>query len=180
MIDTTGLPTPLALAVRRLNVCGPDNSADTFLCGSYAAESVIKLLGCGLMAGLESKAADYAYRMSYTLVRADGLGTWESVIRESTTPPLAAYLPSSMTPLTAWAAKNRIKPEDDWFRGATEHLSAVFQLLELDSPVPQRKPTARDLLGAFVQLRNKTKAHGAVGQAFLPLPMLRTSKPCDC
>jgi hypothetical protein len=133
---------------------------------SYVAEVAIKLLGVALYAGLKEKARDQAYRMAYELVRADGLGTWETWIRQATTQPLAGFLPVSFNELVAWTTKIRTRPDDDWFRQASASIGIVFGELGLDSPIPERKPAARDLIAALVQLRNKTKAHGAVGGDF--------------
>ena len=104
--------------------------------------------------------------MAYELLRADGLGSWEYWIRTASSQPLAGFLPHHYSELLTWASKSRTKPEDDWFRDASHSIFEIFKLLDLDSPIPDRKPTAKDLITAFVQIRNKTKAHGAVGPDF--------------
>ena len=81
ILDPSGLPTPVAKVAARLNVVGPEASADTFLVSSYLAEAAIKSIAIALYAGLFDKAPDYAYRIGYDLVRADGLGSWEQAIR---------------------------------------------------------------------------------------------------
>jgi hypothetical protein len=45
-------------------------------------------------------------------------------------------------------------------------LDTVFEELGIVNSIPERKPTVRDLIVALVQVRNKTKAHGAVGEDF--------------
>jgi hypothetical protein len=88
VIDISTLPTHIAMVGNRLNVTGSDSSADTFLATSYFAESVIKTIALVFHAGLRDCAPEQAYRFGYSLVRADGLGTWERAIYESTNQPL--------------------------------------------------------------------------------------------
>ncbi len=133
---------------------------------SYVSEAAIKLLGVAFYAGLRDKAPDAAYRMAYDLVRADGLGTWDVWIRQASSQPLGGFLPPAYADLLTWAGKIRKPTEDPWFADAAGELTQIFALLGFDSPLPARRPTARDLIGAFVQLRNKTRAHGAVGLDF--------------
>ena len=45
-------------------------------------------------------------------------------------------------------------------------LEGVFDLLGLESGMPERKPTVLHLITALVQIRNKTRAHGAAGEDF--------------
>ena len=165
-IDSNKLPTPLALVVRRLGVAGANAGAETFLLASYLAEAAIKLVVVALYAGLREKAPEHAYRMAYDIVRADGLGTQEAWIRQATSQPLAGFLPPAFNEVVGWAGKVRTKSEDAWFQEASEAVGQVFGLLGLDPPFSHRRPTVRDLVAALVQLRNKTRAHGAVGADF--------------
>ena len=166
MIELSTLPTHVAQVARRLNIVGEEASADTFLITSYLAEAAIKTIAIAFHSGLSGRAPDHAYRIGYELVRADGLGTWETVIRDSTTQPIVSFLPPNMNSLITWATKLRTKPEDEWFQQAKRDIEIVFRELGIESGIPERKPTARDLIAALVQVRNKTKAHGAVGVNF--------------
>lgn len=115
-LRSDALPTPLAAVARRVSVSGLGASADTFLMVSYVAEVAIKLIAVALYSALREKAPDQAYRMAYDLVRADGLGTWEAWIRQTSTQPLAGFLPPSYTDLIAWAGRVRNKPTEDlWY-----------------------------------------------------------------
>jgi hypothetical protein len=156
----------MAGVVRRLGVVGVQSSADTFLVSSYIAECAIKLVAVSFYAGLREKAPEPAYRMAYDLVRADGLGTWDSWIRQASSQPLAGFLPPTYSELLTWAGKIRKPTEDSWFVEAAGAVAELFRLLGFESPLPVRRPTARDLIGSLVQLRNKTRAHGAVGGDF--------------
>jgi hypothetical protein len=81
MIPLNSLPVHVAQVGRRLNVCSPDDVASLFLETSYMAEVGIKTIALVLHAALRERAPSHAYRFAYELLRADGLGTWESAIR---------------------------------------------------------------------------------------------------
>jgi hypothetical protein len=165
IIDPKYLPTPVAKVAARLNVVGPESSADTFLITSYLAEAAIKTIAAVFYAGLLDKAPDYAYRMGYELVRADGLGSWEQAIRLSTTLPYASYFGPDFSQALEWTTKRRTRAEDEWYKDGQNAASEVLRELGVELEA-SRQDTVRTLLSAFVQIRNKTKAHGAVGEDF--------------
>lgn len=165
-IETPSLPTHIALVARRLNICSPDDLTARFLETSYLAEATLKTLAVVLHSGIAKPARDIAYRHAYALVRGDGLGTWEQTIREITTRPTAAYLPPEFFPLLNWISKKRTKPEDEWFREAYSKARQVLALLGSEDHDGGRGATMKELITCLVQIRNKTKAHGAVGEDF--------------
>lgn len=165
-LDIAGLPTPLAQVARRVNTIGLEASADSFLIVSYLFETSTKLLAVALHAALFGKAPDHAYRIAYELVRADGLGVWEQAVRTASSLPAASFLPPDLVPVISWLSARRTKPDDQWFSDAVRSVADVCNLLEIETGIPDRKPTVLHLLSALVQIRNKTKAHGAVGPSF--------------
>src|SRR6185437_7885266 len=140
--------------------------AACFLETSYLIEATIKTLAVVLHAGLMKPARDIAYRHAYALIRGDGLGTWEQVVREATAQPTAAYLPPEFFPLVAWISKKRTKPEDDWFKSISSDAQRILVLLGSEESDTAKPNTLKDLISSLVQIRNKTKAHGAVGDEF--------------
>lgn len=166
IIDTRTLPTPLAKCAARLNAIGAQNSGDTFLATSYLAEAAIKMIAVVLQVSLRERAPSHAYRIAYDLVRADGLGAWESAIRECTSEPLLGFVSQDCTELAAWATKKRNKPEDEWCRQSRLIAVAILARLGVPEESSARAHTVRELVTALVQIRNKTKAHGAVGPDF--------------
>ena len=159
------LPSPLALVAARLKVIGSDQTTDTFMAASYIFEAAVKLLGICLHAGLEDKAAQHAYRLGYDLVRADGLGVWPASIDQMTSMPLASFMPAEYASVTEWFIKKRTKPEDVWCREAISHAREILGELGIDIGKNSRE-TVRYLVSLLVQIRNKTKAHGALGPDF--------------
>jgi hypothetical protein len=165
LVGTSTLPTPVALVARRLNTAGPAASGDTFLYTSYLAECAIKTVGVAVAAMLLEQDDALGRRAAHTLVSADGLGGWEQVLRTHTNFPLAASLGPDAQHLLAWANARRTKPDDQWFGDACAALHRLFVRLGLPEAFsPGRR--ACDLVTGLTVLRNKTKAHGAVGQDF--------------
>jgi hypothetical protein len=159
-----GLITPLGQVRRRLSAIGLDASADTFLTTSYVAEAAVKLLALTLRSGLEELAPEAAYRIGYDLVRADGLGTWAQAIRQMVAQPLSGYIPPDLRPLVAWITKKR--KGELWFAPAIGGLEVVFRALGEDPGSRTQDQTVAGLIVALVQIRNRTKGHGALGPDF--------------
>jgi len=167
VLDSSCLPTHMALVVRRLNRVGPCDSANTFLYTSYVAESFIKTIVLALRTGLKQHAPEHAYRIAYNLVRADGLGAWEEALRQMTSMPLAGFFPPDCGSLVTWASQRRGGPEHEWAAQAYRNTQKILELLgtAVQSPSVSRI-TVNHTITALVQIRNKTKAHGAVGEDF--------------
>lgn len=164
--DPASLPTHIARVVGRVNLAGPDASADTFLYASYVVESLIKTLSVVLCAGIRRTTPDAVYKFEYDLVRGDGLGSWASVISTCTTQSYAGYVDAELHSLISWLSKKRTREEDAWVREAICECNSIFVALGMPSPEVLRKPNILHLLAEFVRIRNKTKAHGAVGEEF--------------
>ncbi len=107
-----------------------------------------------------------ARKYEYKLVRADGLGVWEQVISELTGQSHAGYVYSELQQLLAWISQKRTKAGDEWAREIAEECARILELLGMpETEVPGRL-SVRHILSQFVRIRNKTKAHGAVGEDF--------------
>lgn len=165
-MDASSLPTHLARAVDRMNRTGPAASADSFLLASYVAEAFLKTLAVTLLGVTKRSAPALAYSVAYELVRADGLGAWESAITTLTTSPNANYLSREVSGLLEWVTKKRDSTATDWFGDAARAVKVVLKYLEVPQQDIPDRATTRHILKALVVIRNKTKAHGAVGPNF--------------
>ena len=166
LIEPSAFPTHIARVVARLNVVGHEASGDTFLMASYVVESLIKTVAVALCAGVKRSSPRTAYRFEHDIARADGLGSWESMIGQCTGQSYAGYVDSDLQPLLAWLTKKRTRSDDEWTRKIGDLCASVLRLLDVEDAFPPKKLTARHLLSQLVQIRNKTKAHGAVGPDF--------------
>jgi hypothetical protein len=158
------LPTPLAQIARRVRTISDDQSADYFLTVSYLAEAAIKLIAIAMQAALTEGNRDHAYRFAHSLIRADGLGDWERVIREATSSPASGFFHPDMSPLLSWATQKR--HDEQWYLDAAAAVAGICDEIGCPTPIPDRKPKVLHLITALVEIRNKTKAHGAIGPVF--------------
>jgi hypothetical protein len=81
--------------------------------------------------------------------------------------PVAGYLPADFFKTSTWLSKKRgTSDEDGWYSDAVEAASAILQQLGFEATSQGRARTVANLLADLVTIRNKTKAHGAVGPDF--------------
>lgn len=144
---------------------GPE-SADYFLATSYLAEALTKCIGIALQSLLAQKAPEQSYRMAYALVRANGLGEWEAWIRTCSTQPIAGFLPPTVNDLTIWLTSQKPPAVPTGLQDALANIRTSFSALDIEDSLPARRPSVRGVFSALVEIRNKTKAHGAVGANF--------------
>ncbi len=165
-LDTNVLPTHLSRVAARVQIVGPDQPGDSFLLTSYLFEAGLKTLAIALWSGLRSGSPENAYAIAYHLVHADGLGIWEDSIQNISSQPLAGYLHAVFQPTLAWLTQKRKPPSDDWFFRAISNVDEIISSLGFVAPSDTKPRTIRHLLQTLVMIRNKTKAHGAVGPDF--------------
>jgi hypothetical protein len=78
--------------------------------------------------------------------------------------PLAGYIPPDLRPLVAWITKRR--KGEAWFAPVMDGLEVVFKGLGEDPGSRTQDQTVAGLIVALVQIRNRTKGHGALGPDF--------------
>lgn len=165
VFDVNTLPTPVANTANRVNVLGINGSADTFLATSYVFEAFLKTVVLALRAGLDTRHREHAYKIGHALVRADGLGVWHESLQQMTKPPVSGFIPTEMVSLLQWATAKQNKSKATWAHESFEAASRILDSLGTEFETPS-KLNVGHVLSACVQIRNKTKAHGAVGEDF--------------
>lgn len=128
-------------------------------------EFTLKLTTAGFVAAIETERDGHRYRLEHGLVRADGLGAWESALSEVLTGPANAFLSQR-----AWADAEAVTAtwnsgDSTWQRSAIQLMDDACRILD-----PGAEPLARrsSLLMWFrrgVWLRNRTRGHGALTAA---------------
>jgi hypothetical protein len=130
----------------------------------YAGEAILKTVVLGLVAAVENQ--EQQYRQAHRLVRADGLGDWVDVLSEVTQGPASASLAAGAR-AEQKALTQRIGHEDGaWQFQSVELLYSLLPKLEKErEPMPSRV-TGQSWFTYFVQVRNKTRGHGAPAADF--------------
>ena len=159
-------PSPLAFVGARLRTIGPDRRYG-HLYGGFVSFRELNQISSHMpaFAGLEEKSRDHSYRTAYDLVRADGLGTWMSAIEKMTSMPAVSFLPAEFTSAVEWFTRRRSRPEDAWCKDAIRATESILTALGVECSKNSRE-SVRTLVGSLVQIRNKTRGHGALGPDF--------------
>jgi NB-ARC domain len=131
-----------------------------FLSLMYMGEATIKVLTCALLGALENDQSGTRYQLAHRLVRADGIGEWVSVLGELSKGPASNLLPPSLTP-TRTALSQRVE-RGQWQERCWQSMAAAASELGIEAPQVATKTEIRVSLDLFVQIRNKTRGHGAV------------------
>lgn len=161
------LPTPIARVLARRSSASSTTGGDYFLIMSYVAEISIKLLTLGLASAVRRVAPELCKAMEYDLLRADGLGNWVSQISRAVNRSVSSLFPSSFSPLVSWLVERKNQTAmTAWADIVKEDYSTVLTAMGLSARDHTMSVDGRGLLTALVFLRNKTKAHGAVGPNF--------------
>lgn len=150
---------PLARMWSRVENARQDSDAAFFMELMYLGEMLTKVTVAGMVAAIQDGNDRYRYRLLHRLVRADGLGDWQDCLTEVLTgPSLQSLVPSA---LDAQKDLTQRLGAGHWQHSAVEFL---HQSLEAIEPACDELPVKVDLrrwFSDFVQLRNKTRGHGA-------------------
>lgn len=121
-------------------------------------EFYLKLTTLGLVAGIQSDLDRNRYRQLYRLVRANGLGEWVEVLRETLTGPASQSLDSAahreQRELTERVSAGA------WQREASGLLEETLRKVGESVESPKARASGLDCLSDFVRLRNATRGHG--------------------
>lgn len=150
---------PAALMLDRLNAFGTDSDSALLHELLYAGEFILKLSVATLVAGLDDDNDSHRYRLLHSLVRANGIGDWAKALDDMLTGPASQHLsPSFRDTRNAITSLHR---QNTWQHNVVSHTIQCLNFLSTEnSPIPQRL-SIRHWYPLFVELRNKTRGHGA-------------------
>ncbi len=150
---------PIDLIRERVEAGRKESTADLFNSLLYIAEAFLKTYTAAIVAGLPDESNRHRYRLCHKLVRAAGIGEWDEVLADVSTGPAAQHL----LPGAALLQKelNDRVGRGTWVYDATALLhKALSQILPDVDPLATRVD-GRRWFTLLVQLRNKTRGHGA-------------------
>ena len=157
--------TPLNLMMDRALRNGEDSDATRFWELTYAGEFITKLTAATLIASIDESNDRDRYSLEHKIVRADGIGEWVQAIEQSISGPPASHLNAG-----AHGVRNELAMRDNeggWRTDAVSELQNVLRIAYNPSLNVKEKPSLRLWFNLFVQLRNKSRGHGAPGPAKL-------------
>jgi NB-ARC domain/Tetratricopeptide repeat len=151
---------PLSRMWERVEISKQNNDDAVFSSLMYLGEMLMKLVVVGLVSALEDNHDRYRYRQHHRLVRADGLGSWASVIDELLTGVLSTQL-LERAPKERQELVTRRK-SGAWQSDSVHALYSCLETLEIDAGELQDRPPASIWFRLFALLRNRTRGHGAL------------------
>jgi hypothetical protein len=154
---------PLELMVERTRRHGADSDTALFTELLYAGEFILKVTVAAFVAGIENDRENHRYRLVHSLIRADGIGEWsrglDDVLVGTATQHLSGGLFSARRSFTERFGNIA------WQREAVCLLHGVLEGISNEvQPLPNRV-ALRTWFQMFVELRNKTRGHGALTPA---------------
>lgn len=157
--NTTFLP--LAKMIER-NVIAREESDTTYfydllVLGEFLSKTII----ASIVSGLTEEKDRNKYRLLHRLVRADGIGEWSAVLEEALNGVPSQYLQKTITQNEQKELNTKLK-SDSWQHEAVKELVDVFPLVNLEKVTVPERIQGKQWFSYFAQLRNGTRAHGAL------------------
>lgn len=150
---------PIEKMRERIEIDQQDSDTTLFYSFLYFGEMLIKIVGAGLIAGLQNERERHQYRQAYRIVRANSLGEWVSTIDEILTGPASQYLEDEMREEQSQLTSKNIL--GSWQYECTNLLFSCVKKVEPDCENLPTKIDARKWISLFSCLRNSTRGHGA-------------------
>lgn len=129
----------------------------------YAGEFITKTTVAAFVASIEDDQKQHRYQCEHTLVRADGIGQWATILSEICAGQISPHLSDAIR--DDWRLFSRRVGKRDWQYKAVETLQEVLAGVYPDTPPMAAKSNLSTWFAKFVELRNKTRGHGAITPA---------------
>ena len=143
------------------------HEADSALFGDLMllGELCFKLAVGGMTAGIADTNDRHRYAAEYQLVRADGIGKWAEVLDDTLVGVASQHIsPAAMTESQAFTQR---LPAGNWQWDCVAELRRCLQIVGQEADELPSRVDLRRWFRFFVQLRNKTRGHGAVRSSVL-------------
>ena len=121
-------------------------------------EFILKLVTAAVVACIEDDADRNRYALEHKLVRANSLGEWAEVLRDSLVGPSAQFIATPARPLMQELTERVAM--SDWRHEVVSKVATAAEVLDLSASVGSRV-ALRQAFDIFVQIRNRTRGHGA-------------------
>ena len=151
---------PIQKMMERVKTNGEDSDSVLFHELLYAGEFITKITVAAFVALIEDDRDNNRYRCEHTLVRADGIGEWAKIISEICIGTTSQHL---------FGEDHHVFSErvgkGNWQYEVVKALQEVLTGVNRDTPPMPQKVRLLAWFTKFVELRNKTRGHGALRPA---------------
>ena len=121
-------------------------------------EFIVKLVTAAIVACVEDDADRNRYSLEHKLVRANSLGEWTEALRAALVGPSAQFFGNPARGIVRELTERVGK--GDWRYDVVTNLATAAEVLDLAAPVGS-KAALRQAFDICVQIRNRTRGHGA-------------------
>ena len=143
---------------RRIELDREDSNSAYFHALTLKFEYVTKLVTAGVLACVGDESDRHRYSVEHTLVRADSLGEWVRALNTILVGPSSQFfLPSSSQVISELT--ERVGP-GDWRYSAVTSMKKAAEEVGAEANIG-RRVALRQLFEIGVQLRNRSRGHGA-------------------
>lgn len=143
---------------RRILLDKEDSDSAYFLALTLKLEYLTKLLTAGVVACVGDDADRHRYSHEHALIRADSVGDWVQTLNSVLVGPAAHFfLPGSRDVVKELTER---VSSGDWRHSAVTSMRSAAELVGADVQLGARV-ALRQLFDIGVQLRNRTRGHGA-------------------
>lgn len=169
---------PIQRVLRRVDLEREDSDISLFHALLYLGEAILKTVVLSAVACVDDD--EQRYRQAHALVRADGLGVWTDVLFEVSQGPASSSLVGEARTERRELTQRVGASESLWQHEAVSRLRDVLATLDPAVDPLADKVTGLSWFNHFVQLRNKTRGHGAPPAEFCAsaCPELERSMRC--
>jgi hypothetical protein len=159
----------------RVDLGRRDSDVALFLNLMYVGEALVKTVTACMVAAIDDDRDRNRYRLLHRLVRADGLGEWADALDDALLGPASQMLrPAAHDAQVDLIQKLTV---GSWQHDASTLMQDCLRQLQSSVEDVPTKCQGRAWFRAFVELRNKTRGHGATTHATCSLlcPQLERS-----
>jgi hypothetical protein len=150
---------PIELVKVRVEAARKESTNDVFSSLLYVAEAFLKTYTAAIIAGVPDETNRHRYRLCHKLVRAASIGEWDDVLADLATGPASQHLLPGAA-LLQKELTDRVGRGKWAYDAAALMQKALAQIIPNVEPLPTRVD-GRRWFTLLVQLRNKTRGHGA-------------------
>tara|TARA_R110000868_G_scaffold162903_3_gene394680 strand:- start:151303 stop:153888 length:2586 start_codon:yes stop_codon:yes gene_type:complete len=143
----------------RLSRNGEDSDPVLFNELLYTGEFILKFTTAAFVAAIEDDRQQNRYRLLHGLIRANGVGDWSRALDETLSGLASQELASDFSDLRRVFTERVGK--GSWQHEVVRDIQAVLDLVYDGSQPLGEKVSLRTWFQSFVELRNKTRGHGA-------------------
>jgi hypothetical protein len=129
----------------------------------YTGELIIKTSVAAVVAAIQDDPENLRYGMLHNLIRADGIGEWSKALDEAIVGPASQNF--NPTLIETRRVLNDRLPKGSWQHDSTRLIHEVICDIKGENKSLPDKVTHRAWFSLFIELRNKTRGHGATTPA---------------